>query len=82
MNALPRKDLGEERDEPLASEDEIEHEDDSVDVEMWKQKFVDWEKAEVIRRAEEERRRVGDGETETRVRGEDETVSGGAEETV
>ena len=57
MNALPRKDTNDERDEPLASEDEIEHEDDSIDVELWKNKFVEWEKQEVIRKAEEERRR-------------------------
>merc|ERR1711915_304639 len=40
MNAKPRKDGSDERDEPLASEDEIEHEDDSLDIEKWKQKLV------------------------------------------
>ena len=58
MNALPRKDTSDERDEPFASEDEVEHEDDSVDVEMWKERLVEWEKQEVIRKAEEERRMV------------------------
>ena len=57
MNAAPRKDMSDERDEPLASEDEIEHEDDSVDIDMWKKKLVEWEEQEVIRKAEEERRR-------------------------
>ena len=56
MNALPRKDMSDERDEPLASEDEVEHEDDSVDVELWKKKLVKWEEEEVIRKAEEEER--------------------------
>ena len=48
--------MNDERDEPLASEDEIEHEDDSLDVELWKKKLVEWEEQEVIRKAEEERR--------------------------
>merc|ERR1719342_288274 len=56
MNAQPRKDLSDERDEPLASEDEVEHEDDSVDVDLWKRKLVEWEEKEVIRKQEEERR--------------------------
>merc|ERR1712013_789226 len=58
MNAKPRKDESDERDEPLASEDEIEHEDDSVDVEMWKRKVVEWEKQEEIRKEEERKRMV------------------------
>merc|ERR1719431_2283331 len=58
MNAKPRKDESDERDEPLASEDEIEHEDDSVDVELWKRKVVEWEKMEVIRKEEERKRMV------------------------
>ena len=56
MNAAPRKDMSDERDEPLASEDEVEHEDDSVDIDMWKTRLIEWEKQEVIRKAEEERR--------------------------
>ena len=31
MNAKPRKDESDERDEPLASEDEVEHEVSSLD---------------------------------------------------
>ena len=56
MNSQPRKDLSDERDEPIASEDEVEHEDDSVDVDLWKRKLVEWEEKEVIRKQEEERR--------------------------
>ena len=58
MCALPSKDLCDDRDEPLASEDEVEHENDSTDVELWRRKLVAWEEAEVVRKAEEERRRV------------------------
>ena len=50
MCALPSKDTSEERDEPLASADEVEHEDDSLDVELWRNKLVAWEAAEVVRR--------------------------------
>jgi len=56
MNAKPRKDESDERDEPLASEDEIEHESDSVDVEQWKERLVEWERQEIIRKKEEEKR--------------------------
>ena len=56
MNSLPRKDQSDERDEPLASEDEVEHEDDTVDVELWKKKLVKWKEEELIRKAEEEER--------------------------
>ena len=50
MCALPSKDTSEERDEPLASEDEVEHEEDSLDVELWRNKLVAWEATEVVRR--------------------------------
>ena len=50
MWALPSKDTSEKRDEPLASEDEVEHEEDSLDVELWRNKLVAWEAAEVVRR--------------------------------
>ena len=51
MCGLPSKDLSDDRDEPLASEDEVEHEDDSVDVELWRAKLVAWEAAEEARKA-------------------------------
>ena len=51
MCALPSKDTSEERDEPLASEDEVEHEEDSLDVELWRNKLVAWETTEVVRKA-------------------------------
>jgi len=50
MNSRAPKDTSDERDEPFASEDEIEHEDDSVDVEAWKRKRDIW-------RVEEDRTR-------------------------
>ena len=50
MCALPSMDTSEERDEPLASEDEVEHEEDSLDVELWRNKLVAWETTEVVRK--------------------------------
>ena len=36
---------------PLASEGEVEHEKENLDVELWRNKLVAWETTEVVRKA-------------------------------
>ena len=50
LSALSNKETSDEGDLPLASEGEVEHEEDSLDVELWRNKLVAWETTEVVRK--------------------------------
>ena len=39
MGTLPSKDTSEEWDELLANKDKVEHKDDNLDVELWREKL-------------------------------------------